>query len=319
MYHYVRDIKKGKYPEIKGLEYSLFCEQIHYLNKNYCIISIDELIAHVYEKTKLPENAVLLTFDDGYIDHYKYVFPLLDSLKIKGSFYIPAQTIAEHKVLDVNKIHFILVLEPDKKKLIKQLFQKLNFFRRTHFLPTDDEYIQKFAQPGRFDDAEVVLFKKLLQYELPAFIREAIVNDLFSYYIKEEEAEFAKKLYLNPTQIQEMNKHGMHFGGHGYSHIWLGKQNETIQEIEIQHSFNFLNSIVPKQKYYSFCYPFGSYNSTTIDLLNKFGFRAAITTEVALADLNKNNIFLLPRLDTNDVPKQKNDSTNIFSKFYKQI
>jgi hypothetical protein len=56
----------------------------------------------------LPERALLLTFDDGYADHYQTVFPLLDRLGLQGSFFPPARAILERRVLDVNKIHFLL-------------------------------------------------------------------------------------------------------------------------------------------------------------------------------------------------------------------
>ena len=34
MYHYVRDLKNGRYPKIKGLDILLFKEQIKYLKKH---------------------------------------------------------------------------------------------------------------------------------------------------------------------------------------------------------------------------------------------------------------------------------------------
>ena len=72
MYHYVRDLKASRYPEIKGLDYKSFQEQILWLKKHFEIIKIEDLIAAYDEQTSLPENAALLTFDDGYIDHYTY-------------------------------------------------------------------------------------------------------------------------------------------------------------------------------------------------------------------------------------------------------
>ena len=72
MYHYVRDLKASRYPEIKGLDYKSFQEQTLWLKKHFEIIKIEDLIAAYDEQTSLPENAALLTFDDGYIDHYTY-------------------------------------------------------------------------------------------------------------------------------------------------------------------------------------------------------------------------------------------------------
>ena len=41
MYHYVRDLKHNRYPDIKGLDVKLFKEQIVFLRKNYNIITMD--------------------------------------------------------------------------------------------------------------------------------------------------------------------------------------------------------------------------------------------------------------------------------------
>jgi peptidoglycan/xylan/chitin deacetylase (PgdA/CDA1 family) len=118
MYHYVRDLKHSRYPDIKGIDISLFREQIIYLKKHYKFITMEMLIDAIDNNTSLPEKSVLLTFDDAYIEHFNLVFPLLDELKIQGSFFPPVKAITEHTVLDVNKIHFILASEKNKLKII---------------------------------------------------------------------------------------------------------------------------------------------------------------------------------------------------------
>ena len=76
-YHYVRDFKKSLFPIIDGLELDKFIEQISFLKKYYTIISMDTLLDSINSSNPLPSNSVLLTFDDGYSDHYDYVLPLL--------------------------------------------------------------------------------------------------------------------------------------------------------------------------------------------------------------------------------------------------
>ena len=56
----------------------------------------------------MPEKALVLTFDDGYLDHYSFVLPILKAHQMQGSFFMPGKTFAEDTLLDVNKIHFIL-------------------------------------------------------------------------------------------------------------------------------------------------------------------------------------------------------------------
>ena len=69
MYHYVRNIKESRYPNIKGLEYELFKEQIEWMSKNYQFVTIEDIIGCYETGESLPSNAMLLTFDDGYIDN----------------------------------------------------------------------------------------------------------------------------------------------------------------------------------------------------------------------------------------------------------
>ena len=41
---------------------------------------------------------MFLTFDDGYLDHYKYVYPILKN-KISGSFYVPSKILQKGYIL----------------------------------------------------------------------------------------------------------------------------------------------------------------------------------------------------------------------------
>ena len=77
MYHYVRPLARTRFPEIKGLDLEDFRAQIRYIDRHYHVISTSELIAALDGEMDLPENAALLTFDDGYADHYDYAMPIL--------------------------------------------------------------------------------------------------------------------------------------------------------------------------------------------------------------------------------------------------
>ena len=122
-YHYVRPIKNSRYPNLKGLEVKEFINQINYLKSKYNIISGEEIINTIINKDKLPKKACLLTFDDGYKDHYKYVMPELLEKKISGCFFPSAQNILNSTVTETNKIHFIL-----NTKKNSDIIKDINFF-----------------------------------------------------------------------------------------------------------------------------------------------------------------------------------------------
>ena len=67
-----------------------------------------ELLASFYSNTDIPKNSILLTFDDGFKDHFSYVFPILKKLNIQACFFPPSKPIEEFSVLDVHKINYIL-------------------------------------------------------------------------------------------------------------------------------------------------------------------------------------------------------------------
>lgn len=310
MYHYVRDLKHSRYPDIKGLDITLFREQIEYLKKHYHFITMEMLIDSIDNNSYLPEKSVLVTFDDGYTDHFKYVFPLLTKYKIQGSFFPPAKAITEHTVLDVNKIHFILASEENESKIITEIKNELDKYRKDYNLESDSYYYGKLAQPNRFDSANVVFIKRLLQVELDETLRKIITNNLFEKIIGINEDSFSRELYMDFEQIKCMHRNGMHIGSHGYDHYWLGSLTRENQKIEIEKSITFLNQICCDNKQWTMCYPYGNYNDSTIELLSEYNCKLALTIEVNIADLEKYNKYTLPRLDTNDIPKDREAVTN---------
>lgn len=315
MYHYVRDLKNSRFPEIKGLEVELFKEQISYLEKNYHFVTAEQVIAAFKKEEKLPSKAVLLTFDDAYIDHYTNVFPILEHKKIQGCFYPPVKAITEHSVLDVNKVHFILATTPKDQfgHLLERIKQLLIQYQEEYKLNTYDYYFEKLAVANRFDPKEVIFVKRLLQVELPEKLRNIITKQLFTEAVKMEEEVFSRELYMNKDQMRCMVDCGMHVGSHGYDHYWLGSLPKDKQNEEIQQAIHFIQEIGGDINNWTMCYPYGNYNDDTIDILKSNGCQFGLTTRVALASIDSTEtdaIFKLPRLDTNDIPKQADAHAN---------
>jgi len=102
----------------------------------------------------------------------------------------------------------------------------------------------------------------------------------------------------------------MYFGSHGYAHNWLGSLSMEGQREEIEKSLSFLNDIGTDPNYWTMCYPYGDYNEVTVSLLKDYECKLALTTKVGAAVVGKENQFTLARLDTNDLPKDRNAEVN---------
>ncbi len=298
MYHYVRNIKKSKYPNLKGLEFSDFRKQIFYLKKNFNILSNNQFI-EILNSRKIPKKkSILLTFDDGYRDHFEYVFPFLKKQDVSAVFYPPIMCVRNKAVLDVNKIHFILAKEENRDKILDLIFL---YVKKILNKNPQQIGIEKINLLSRYDDKKTILIKRLLQHHLPLPYRKKIVDKIFKHIVNYSEEEFSKILYMNKNNIQELYKNNFSIGSHGYNHYWWKKINKNEQEMEIKNSINYFKKIKVFDKNFSVCYPYGSYNLQTLNLLKKYKIKFALTTRVG--SINKKNIkkvYELPRFDTND-------------------
>tara|TARA_B110000008_G_C16977428_1_gene566509 strand:+ start:2852 stop:3835 length:984 start_codon:yes stop_codon:yes gene_type:complete len=310
MYHYVRDLKNSKYPRIKGLDINLFVEQINYLRKHYNIISIEEVIYSIDNQSKLPNKSAILTFDDAYSDHYKNVFPILDKYKLQGSFYTPSKAISENTVLDVNKIHFVLAAAKNSQEIVNDLRKLVKSNKKEYGLEEFDYYYKKLALADRMDKKNIIFIKRLLQLELVEELRLKIVNTLFEKYIGMSENAFSRELYMSEEQLKHLLRNGHHIGNHGYNHYWWNSLNKEEMNKELELSINFLENLGVDMDNWTACYPYGSYDDQSIKMLKERGCKLAFTTEVGIASTNNNKRFLMPRIDTNDLPKDRSEETN---------
>jgi peptidoglycan/xylan/chitin deacetylase (PgdA/CDA1 family) len=303
MYHYVRDLARTRFPAINGLSLKRFRRQLDYIQTHYTSIAVEDLLEALSSpKRDLPPNPILLTFDDGYSDHFANVFPLLDARGIKGCFFPPAQAILEHKVLDVNKIQFTLATVPDAAVLLDQVLALLGEFRSEYALNAKEEYLLSVSGEHRYDTREVTVLKRLLQRELPEPVRVEIVRRLFAEHVTTDEAAFATELYMSVDQIACMRRHGMHIGSHGYSHAWLNQVSPESQVLEIDRSLEFLKLLGVGRSDWTMCYPYGGFNNSLLQILRDRQCRLGFSVEARVADLDVDDRLTLPRVDTNDLP-----------------
>lgn len=306
MYHYVRPIKKSFFSKIKGLELNSFKRQLDYLSKNYTLITADQLISSSLGDEKLPKNPCYLTFDDGFKDHIKYVVPELLKRNIQGSFFPPSMAIENQELLDVHAIHFIFA----SLKNINSLFIDLNnACLDIGFTKFDlGSLYRAYAKPyrytnGSYESAKTVYIKRMLQFALPEKTRSKIVSHLFKKYVKKNKRQFASELYMSISDVKNLIKSGMYVGSHGCRHIWLGKEKKSEQIKDIKLSLVFLKKIGASTNNWIMCYPYGSYNNDTLNILRKKKCLIGLTTKVGTINLNHSKILELSRYDTNHFPQ----------------
>lgn len=306
MYHYTRDLANSRYPAIHGLDYTLFKQQLQFFEDHMHVVTMEQVLEAADGGARLPEKAVLLTFDDGYIDNYTFALPALKEHHMQGSFFIPGKTFTENVLLDVNKIHFILA-SSDDRALQQELLTKMDHYRGTEFTyPSNADLLDAYAKPNRFDTKETVFVKRMLQTVLPERLRNIITSELFAEFVGLDESKFARELYMNRDQIRLMKSSGMFIGLHGYDHYWLGHLATEQMHEDLAKALDVMGEFLDP-KSWVMNYPYGDRNPEVISYIRSQGARLGLTTDVRPADLDADSPFEIPRLDCNDFPPK---STN---------
>ena len=303
MYHYVRDLARTRFPAIKGRDLAEFRFQLDHIASAYEVVTAEQVMAAVLGEEPLPPDACWLTFDDGYSDHYQHVLPLLLERGWQGSFYVPAKTVMERQILDVNKIHFTLASTDQPDRLVEEIEAFCADSRAAgEALPSFEEFWQRYAHANRWDTAAVIFVKRMLQKGLPEHLRHACADRLFRRYVTEDMDAFAAELYLDTHQLTMMRELGMHLGSHGYGHYWLDSLDAAGQAADIDASLTFLQGLGVDTERWTMCYPQGAYDDTTLQLLRERHCTAAFTNAPGPAPIPGSPPLELPTLDTNDLP-----------------
>ncbi|BCJ98807.1 polysaccharide deacetylase family protein [Anaerocolumna chitinilytica] len=80
MYHDIKKNSAGK----DIINPGEFESDLKYLKENnYTTITMKDVIDYVYDGKPLPENPIMITFDDGYLTTYRYGYPLLQKYQMK--------------------------------------------------------------------------------------------------------------------------------------------------------------------------------------------------------------------------------------------
>lgn len=299
MYHYVRDGAATPFPAIRALPPAMFEQQLDWLEREYRLVTLDDLEAALDGGSSLPTNAALLTFDDGFVDHYEWAFPILRKRGVSGVFFLAHDACRPSpRVLGVHKTHVLLA------RLGADAFAKAVLEACEPALATADgaRHPRVFGA-DRWEHADERAIKDLLNYELPFEEADRVLDALFARHIGQEEP-FARGLYLGQPMIAEMAAAGMTFGYHTRSHRMLSRLTSSEQVGELGDGVAWIRALTGQARV-PFCYPWGgpkTYTGDTLRILAETGYSVAFNTVRRRIEVGRDGRYELPRLDTRDLP-----------------
>ncbi len=91
MYHYISEppANAGRVRRDLSVPPAQFEAHLRFLQeRGYTTISLEEVVMSLQIGQPLPDRPIVLTFDDGYRDHYDNAFPLLQQYGMTGTFFV---------------------------------------------------------------------------------------------------------------------------------------------------------------------------------------------------------------------------------------
>ena len=268
-----------------------FEKQIAFLSKKYNLISLKKLAEHLINEQTLPSRSVAVTFDDGWLDNYKYAFPILRKRNAPATIFLTTDYIDSDNAFwfaDIFKILTGANIESDKLNYI--FINVLGDEKYRSIFSNADTGEQK-KELG--DAGEVIEVMKQLDHEtilkINAEIRKEVGSDSGNIAAGWET--------LSWKEILEMKNGGIDFGSHGCSHRIMSGLSESENERELTES----KRIIEKKLGSGidlFSYPNGDYDDRVLNLVKNCGFCCAVSTGSGKG--RKSDIFALKRVNVHE-------------------
>lgn len=239
---------------------------------------------------KNQEPVCIITIDDGWVDNYKYAFPILKELNTPATIFLVSNMIDTENYFWPEKLGLLLDDKNTKKLLITYI--KENYGSELTGSIDYDALIELLKSKS---DATIIEILKVVEKEA----------------IKVGSEFCSSRQVLNLNELVEMKQSGLiDYGSHTANHVRLDKVNATEVAQELTGSKKQLETLL-KEDIVTFCYPNGSYTPEVLNAVSNI-YELACTTDKGWVD-DKNKKYALKRILLHD------DVSNTQSLFWGRV
>jgi peptidoglycan/xylan/chitin deacetylase (PgdA/CDA1 family) len=301
MYHRVAELEID--PWSLSVTPQNFGEHLEVLQKHYHLLRLPQLVEALREN-KLPDRAVVVTFDDGYADNLYNAKPLLEKYNIPATFFISTGYIGQNREFWWDELERLLLQPrklPEKLSLnIDGNIYQWNLDQAVNYIEQDyqrDRTCKAWeAKPGSrmsFYYSIWQTLRPLLEKE-----RQRILDEILEWAVAEPTQRTTYRS-LSPEELSSLAERELvEIGAHTVTHPFLSAQSIALQQDEIKQSKIDLEQMI-NRPVTSFSYPFGDRTVETIELTKTSRFNCACSTNPDIV-WRQSNAFDLPRFAIED-------------------
>jgi peptidoglycan/xylan/chitin deacetylase (PgdA/CDA1 family) len=269
MYHGVDTVGNREY---NNRHFSIldFERQIRLFKKHAHILSHDDFVNNNLSKDRLN---IVITFDDGYENNFKYALPVLEKLEAHAYFFVTGMGNEPIPILWADAVDIVAASGmPGAAVSVDGVTFQLNNGRFTALQDGEDlkAFVKRCKEPGG-------LQKQKLVQDLLGIVDFTANPDMADYW----------KLMSNEQIKEAAASPFITIGSHGYYHNNLGSLSLNDGIEEVLKSRNYLEGITGKVVD-SLAFPDGSYTTELSDRLINEGFDNQFLVNYRYDDNNRN-------------------------------
>lgn len=256
-YHRVNEESDPFFP---ALAPAVFEQHMEYLASHFHVLPLVEAATRL-QTGDIPDNAVVVTFDDGYRDNYQYAFPILRQRSIPATIFLSTAVIGAETVLWHDRVF--------------SAFRETNAAVLQGYGGNSTSYpLQTLAEKLAAQQAVLRFLRLLDDVEREQWIQ------VLTTALGVNDRRKVPGLMLNWEEVHLMNRAGIDFGSHTISHPILAKLPAKKVLEEIRESRTEIEQHLGKPVY-TFAYPNGGlmdFDEFTKQAVREAGYLCAVTT-----------------------------------------
>jgi peptidoglycan/xylan/chitin deacetylase (PgdA/CDA1 family) len=259
---------------------AVFREQMQYLHEAFLPIGLEDLV-RAAALGRLPERAVAVTLDDGYLDALTEASPILEEWGIPATFFVNTDRLDE---------------EHERWwDLIEELFLSGVPLPPRLVLRTASRDELRTSTGTAAERAAALEAVNRLAWPLDAAGRLELVRDVLAWGDARPSRRETHRV-LTAAEVKTLAERPGHtIGAHSVHHLALPTQPLETKCREIVEDKTRLEGLLARPVHL-FAYPYGDYDAETVTVVSQAGFRAAVTVQPGRVSAGTNRL-LLPRIE----------------------
>ena len=276
-YHRVADLSPDSHALCTPPD--VFREQMAHLRDHFMPIALDALV-HGAASGSIPERAVAVTLDDGYLDALTTASPILVEFGVPATFFVNSDRLDEEHERWWDILERVLLCQPGLPPALHLQIRGQDLWAHTSTAPERAaalESVNRAAWP--LDGPE----------------RRRLVGDVLAWSGATPCARTTHRV-LTGDEIRALAARPGHaVGAHTTNHLALPMHTAETRRREIVDDKAALERLLGRPVHL-FAYPYGELDAATVAAVRDAGFRAAVTVNAGLVSAGGNRL-LLPRVE----------------------